>query len=131
MLTISLHADPSLEYPFFLGYADEPGDGVGHGFNINYPLPFGTGWDQYEVALSDAVRQVQRFEPDALVVALGLDTFAGDPTTDFGIETEDYVQMGKAIASLKLRTLVVLEGGYSVEHIGYNTVRFLTGLEGT
>ncbi len=131
VLTISLHADPSLEYPFFLGYADEPGDGVGYGFNINYPLPFGTDWDRYEVALSDAVTQVQRFEPDALVVALGLDTFAGDPTTDFGIETEDYVQMGKAIASLELRTLVVLEGGYSVEHLGYNTIRFLTGLEGT
>ncbi len=130
VLTISLHADPSVEYPFFLGYADEPGDGVGHGFNVNYPLPFGTDWNQYEVVLADALSQVQRFEPDALVVALGLDTFAGDPTTCFGIETEDYVQMGKAIASLHLRTLVVLEGGYSVAHIGHNTVRFLTGLEG-
>ncbi len=130
VLTISLHADPSVEYPYFLGYADEPGDGVGHGFNVNYPLPFGTDWNQYEVVLADALSQVQRFEPDALVVALGLDTFAGDPTTCFGIETEDYVQMGKAIASLHLRTLVVLEGGYSVAHIGHNTVRFLTGLEG-
>jgi acetoin utilization deacetylase AcuC-like enzyme len=38
--------------------------------------------------------------------------------------------MGKAIASLGLQTLVVLEGGYSVEHIGINTVKFLTGIEG-
>jgi acetoin utilization deacetylase AcuC-like enzyme len=38
--------------------------------------------------------------------------------------------MGKAIASLGLQTLVVLEGGYSVEHIGWNTVKFLMGLEG-
>jgi len=129
VLTISLHADPSVEYPFFLGYADEPGAGAGHGFNVNYPLPFGTAWDQYSVALADAMGLLQRFEPDALVVALGLDTFAGDPTTYFGIETGDYVQMGKAIAAPGLRTLVVLEGGYSVEHIGANTVRFLTGLE--
>jgi acetoin utilization deacetylase AcuC-like enzyme len=61
-------------------------------------------------------------------VALGLDTFVGDPTTYFGIETEDYVQMGSLIAALGLPTLVVLEGGYSVEHIGTNTVKFLTGL---
>jgi acetoin utilization deacetylase AcuC-like enzyme len=128
VLTISIHADPSLEYPYFLGYGDEPGAGAGHGFNVNYPLPFGTDWKQYEAALADAIKQVQRFEPDGLVVALGLDTFAGDPTTHFDIETEDYLQMGKAIASLGLQTLVVLEGGYSVEHIGTNTVKFLTGL---
>lgn len=130
VLTISLHADPSLEYPFFLGYADEPGEGAGHGFNINYPLPFGTNWEQYAVALADAMRELQRFEPDALVVPLGLDTFAGDPTTHFGIETEDFTRMGRQIALLGLQTLVVLEGGYSVEHIGNNTVSFLAGIEG-
>jgi len=129
VLTISLHADPSLEYPYFLGYADEPGSGAGHGFNVNYPLPFGTDWKHYEGALADAIQQAQRFEPDGLVVALGLDTFAGDPTTHFNIETEDYLRMGKAIASLGLQTLVVLEGGYSVEHIGINAVKFLTGIE--
>ena len=131
VLTISLHADPGLEYPFFLGYADEPGEGPGHGFNVNYPLPFGTDWDKYQVALANALEQVRRYEPDALVVALGLDTFAGDPTTYFEIATDDYVPMGKAIAALNLQTLVVLEGGYSVEHIGHNTVSFLTGLEGS
>jgi len=130
VLTISLHADPAREYPYFLGFADEPGEGAGHGFNINFPLPFGTDWDKYVVALADALDQVRRFEPDALVVALGLDTFAGDPTTHFEIAAEDYVQMGRAIASLDLQTLVILEGGYSVQHIGANTVRFLTGLEG-
>jgi acetoin utilization deacetylase AcuC-like enzyme len=104
VLTISLHADPSLEYPFFLGYADEDGSGAGHGFNINYPLPFGTDWNEYAVVLADALQQARRMEPDALVVALGLDTFVGDPTTYFSID--------------------------SVEHIGTNTVKFLTGLAG-
>lgn len=130
VLTISLHADPKVEYPYFLGYADEPGEGHGHGFNVNFPLPFGTGWDTYETALADAIAHVRRFSPDALVVALGLDTFAGDPTTHFEITTDDFARIGAAIAALGLPTLVVLEGGYSVEWIGNNTVSFLGGLEG-
>jgi acetoin utilization deacetylase AcuC-like enzyme len=129
VLTISLHADPAVEYPFFLGYDDEPGEGKGHGFNINYPLPFGTAWDSYQPALDDALSQIGRFSPDVLVVALGLDTFAGDPTTHFGITTDDFERMGAKISSLSMPKLVVLEGGYSVDHIGMNTVRFLTGIE--
>jgi acetoin utilization deacetylase AcuC-like enzyme len=129
VLTISLHADPKLEYPFFLGYADEPGEGQGHGFNVNYPLPFGTDWERYAAALANALDELRRFAPDALVVALGLDTFAGDPTTFFEISTDDFSRMGQAIGVLALPTLVVLEGGYSVEWIGHNTLNFLTGLE--
>ena len=129
VLTISLHADPAVEYPYFIGYADEPGEGTGHGFNVNYPLPFGTGWAAYEPALRDALGHIQRFSPDALVVALGLDTFAGDPTTHFDITTDDFARMGEVIGELGLSTLVVLEGGYSVDWIGQNTVRFLSGLE--
>lgn len=128
VLTVSLHADPKVEYPYFLGYADEPGEGQGHGFNVNYPLPFGTAWDTYGPALRSAIEQVRRFSPDALVVALGLDTFAGDPTTYFEITTDDFARMGEAIAAPGLKTLVVLEGGYSVDWIGRNTVSFLGGL---
>ena len=102
---------------------------MGHGFNVNFPLPFGTGWASYEPALRDALGHIERFSPDALVVALGLDTFAGDPTTHFDITTDDFARMGEAIGELGLSTLVVLEGGYSVDWIGQNTVRFLTGLE--
>ena len=130
VLTISLHADPSVEYPFFLGYADEPGEGIGRGFNVNYPLPFGTDWGSYKVALEDALLQLRGFTPDVLVVALGLDTFAGDPTTYFDIQTDEFRDMGEAIASLDIPSLVVLEGGYSVEWIGQNTLNFLTGIEG-
>ncbi len=129
VLTISLHADPRLEYPYFLGYEDEPGEGDGHGFNINYPLPFGTAWDQFRVALEDALSRLAGFAPDALVVALGLDTFAGDPTTHFEITTEDFMVMGKTIATVGMPILTVLEGGYSVDFIGQNTVNFLTGIE--
>lgn len=129
VLTISLHADPAIEYPYFLGFKDEPGSGPGDGFNRNYPLPFGTEWSTYRKALDDAIGHVQDFAPTAIVVALGLDTFAGDPTTCFEIVAGDYVAMGQCIGALKLPTLAVLEGGYAIDAIGENAVNFLKGLE--
>ncbi len=129
VLTVSLHADPAIEYPYFAGYEDEPGSGSGAGFNRNYPMPFGTDWKAYSEALDDALKHVHDFEPSVIVVALGLDTFAGDPTTYFEILAEDYIAMGNRISALGVPTLVVLEGGYAVDAIGSNTVNFLDGIE--
>ena len=128
VLTISLHADPAIEYPYFLGFSDEPGAGAGECFNRNYPLPFGTDWSAYSEALDDAITRVREFAPSAIVVALGLDTFAGDPTTYFEILAGDYITMGDRIAALSLPTLVVLEGGYAVDAIGENAANFLEGI---
>jgi acetoin utilization deacetylase AcuC-like enzyme len=41
VLFTSIHGHPEAEFPFFLGYADELGEGAGEGFNFNYPLPQG------------------------------------------------------------------------------------------
>lgn len=128
VLTISLHADPVIEYPYFLGFPDERGAGPGEGFNRNYPLPFGTDWSAYSEALDDAIRQIRKFAPSVIVIALGLDTFAGDPTTFFEILAGDYLVMGDRIAALDLPTLVVLEGGYAVDAIGENAANFLESI---
>lgn len=129
VLTISLHADPADEYPYFLGYADEEGDGRGHGFNVNYPLAPGTKWKAYAEVLQDALGIIRRFSPDGFVVALGLDTFVDDPTTRFGLETADYRKMGEAVSSIDRPVLTVLEGGYAVDGIGRNALEFLQGIE--
>lgn len=130
VLTVSLHADPADEYPYFLGYSDEQGAGKGHGFNVNLPLPLGTMWNEYREVLDEALGIIRRFSPPAIVVPLGLDTFAGDPTTRFGIETGEYPDMGRRIGALGVPVLTVLEGGYAVDAIGRNAVAFLRGLDG-
>jgi len=129
VLTVSLHADPRDEYPYFAGYADETGSGKGSGLNINYPLPLGTNWHDYSTALGDALARISTFVPDAIVVALGLDTYAGDPTTHFGLRLPDYRSMGRMIRALGVPVLTVLEGGYAVEAIGANTASYLRGIE--
>ena len=130
VLTVSLHADPRDEYPYFAGYEDERGIGEGAGFNVNYPLPLGTEWRVYSDALNDAMGRLAGFDADALIVALGLDTYEGDPTTHFGLTRADYLSMGRVVGASGLPVLTVLEGGYAVDAIGPNTVSFLRGLEG-
>ena len=129
VLFASIHADPRVEYPSFLGYADETGAGQGEGFNHNYPLPLGTDWHSYGAALADAAGKIAAFAPDALVVSLGVDTFEKDPISGFKLRHDDYLRMGEAIARLGCPTLFVLEGGYAIDDIGINVVNVLGGFE--
>ena len=127
VLTVSIHGDPLTEYPFFLGHADERGAGAGEGFNLNLPLPRGTGFGAWRAALQHAIAAVQSFGAQALVVALGVDTFEGDPISGFSLKSGDYLQIGRDIAALGLPTVIVFEGGYAVAEVGINVVNVLEG----
>ncbi len=129
VLTVSIHGTPDTEYPFFQGYADERGAGDGLGFNHNIPLPRGTEWDTWRAALTEAIKRVRAFAPDALVVSLGVDTYEHDPISAFKLKESHYPLMGAAIADLGLPTVFVQEGGYAVEEIGRNVAGVLTGFE--
>ena len=127
---INLHADPSQEYPYFLGHRDEAGAGEGEGFNVNYPMPFGTEWPAWFDALKDACGKLAAYQPDAVVVSLGVDTFEKDPISRFKLRCEHYPLIGAYLATLGLPTLFVMEGGYAVAEIGVNAVGVLTGFDG-
>ena len=121
----SLHGDPRTEYPFFLGYADEIGQGAGLGANLNLPMARGTDYAQWAAALEVALAAITRFGAQALVVSLGVDTFAQDPISGFALQSEDYLRMGERIAKLGLPTALVFEGGYAVDAVGVNAVNVL------
>jgi acetoin utilization deacetylase AcuC-like enzyme len=123
----SLHGDPHTEYPYYLGYADERGSGAGHGFNHNLPLARGTGFAAWREALREALRGIARFRPAALVVSLGLDTFAGDPIAGFTLASDDFLRIGEDLARAGLPTVFVFEGGYAVAEVGVNAVNVLDG----
>jgi acetoin utilization deacetylase AcuC-like enzyme len=126
---INLHADPMQEYPYFLGHADEKGAGPGEGFNINYPMRWGTSWDSWNAALEDGCRRLKDYSPDVVVVSLGVDTYEKDPISKFKLKTEDFPKIGARIQKLGLPILFVMEGGYAVADIGVNAVGVLTGFE--
>jgi len=130
VLYVSLHGEPGEAFPYFSGYADETGGGSGEGFNLNLPMPRGTPFAVWQQALNEALRRIQAFRPDALVVSLGVDTFAGDPISFFKLESSDFSTYGRMIATCGLPTLFAFEGGYAVAEVGLNTVNVLTGFEG-
>jgi len=129
VLFVSLHADPSYEYPFFSGYADETGAGAGLGCNRNLPLPAGCDAAAWFEALEAACSAIAGYSPDALVVSLGLDTYAGDPLTTFRLQSDDFRRLGTRIARLRLPTALILEGGYAAAELGINAARVLEGFE--
>ena len=127
VLFASIHADPATDYPFFWGHADERGEGAGEGATLNLPLPRGTGWADYAPALETALQAVADHGATLLVVSYGADTFAGDPISQFRIETAEYTAMGRAIGALGLPTVIAMEGGYAVDALGGNVAAFLAG----
>lgn len=129
VLFASLHGDPKNSYPYFSGHQDEQGAGQGYGFNLNYPLPHGTAWEGYSAALAHACRQIADYQPDCVVISLGVDTFKGDPISHFKLESSDFLLMGQTIAEIGRPTLFCMEGGYMVDDIGVNAVNVLRGFE--
>ena len=127
VLTVSIHADPVRFYPFFWGHADERGDGPGLGYNLNLPLPRKTGDDGFMAALDAGISRIRSYAPDALVVALGLDAFEGDPFGGLSVTTDGFARIAETIAGLRLPTVIVQEGGYLCDELGANLTSFLGG----
>ncbi|KQQ88349.1 histone deacetylase family protein [Massilia sp. Leaf139] len=133
VLTVSIHADPRRDFPFYLGHADETGSGAGSGANMNLPLPRGAGAAQWLAALETACLKLGMFAPEALVVALGVGPRGGDPDAGaqagFLLQGADYLRIGERIAWLGLPTAFVFEGGQAQAELGIHTVNVLEGFE--
>ena len=129
VLTISIHADPASEYPYYAGYADEIGAGPGTGLHRNFPLPAGTDDDHYLPVLDEALDLVRGFDPRFLVVSVGMDIYEKDTLGRFKITTDGIQAIGDRISRLGLPTAILLEGGYDNADLGRNVVSFLSPFE--
>jgi len=127
VLTVSLHCDPARFYPFFWGYEQERGEGPGYGYNKNLPLPRHAPDDVFLEALDRGIDRIRAYSPGALVVALGLDAYEGDPFGGLGVTTDGFPRIAEKIAELRLPTVIVQEGGYLCDDLGRNLTSFLTG----
>jgi acetoin utilization deacetylase AcuC-like enzyme len=127
---VSLHANPERAYPYHTGYADELGTGSGLGTNLNFPLGAGVEDEEYVAVLDRALHAVSEFNPDLLVVSLGLDTHLEDPISDLALSTGGLYTAGAAVSQLGVPAVVLQEGGYAVDVLGLNARAWLNGLAG-
>jgi acetoin utilization deacetylase AcuC-like enzyme len=131
VLYVSLHSDPRRLFPFFLGHADERGEGPGRGANLNLPQPRRADDETYLAALDRALERIADASGSVLVVSLGFDTFHLDPIGDLALTTEGYREMGRRVASLGRRLVILQEGGYYLPALGENARAWLQGAGST
>jgi acetoin utilization deacetylase AcuC-like enzyme len=126
----SLHSDPRRLYPFFLGHADEVGEGAGRGANLNLPQPLRADDATYIADLDRALDWIAASPGSIVVVSLGFDTYERDPIGDLALTTAGYHEMGRRVAALGRPLVILQEGGYHVGDLGTNAVSWLRGAAG-
>lgn len=128
VLTISVHAQPRIAYPYFSGFASERGAAAGLGYNLNLPLPEHVTPEAYRETLATALARLRKYRPNFLVLAMGFDTARADPTGSWENRAADFEAIGAMIAAENIPTVVVQEGGYRTRTLGHNAARFFAGL---
>lgn len=135
VLTISLHQDRL--FPVHSGHHAERGIGKGEGYNLNIPLPPGSGNGAYVEAFRRVVLPaLDRYRPDLIVVPSGFDACAVDPMGRMMVTAEGYRQMTSMLmeAADRLcggRLLMSHEGGYSAMYAPYCGLAVLEEMSGT
>ena len=127
VLFVSVHADPTAFFPFFVGFEDERGEGEGISANLNLPIALGEGDAAFIAAIMRGVAAIRAFQPEALLVSLGFDAYEGDPLSPLGVTSGGFEAAGSAIAGLGAPTVLIQEGGYDCKTLGRNLTRFLSG----
>lgn len=123
----SIHAHPDVEYPYYSGFAEETGGADAPNTTTNAPLALGVSPEVYLSALDELLEKVRAFQPAALVVSLGFDTYKADPIGSFMLDVPHYHAMAGQIAALDLPMVIVQEGGYRAEALGLLAEAFLRG----
>ena len=131
LLYASIHQWPL--YPG-TGAAEFEGEGAGEGFNVNLPVPPGTGSEEFVALVEHVVVPIARaYEPGLIAISAGYDAHRDDPLASCTVETEAYADMTAAIravaAELEVPVLVGLEGGYSPPALADSVVATAAALE--
>ena len=135
VLTISIHQDTA--FPSDSGTIGEIGAGPGTGYNLNIPLPPGSGVGAYLAAFERViVSALRRFGPDLIIVPCGFDAGCFDPMARMMLHSDCFRAMTRFVmmAADELcagRLVLCHEGGYhktSVPFLGLAVIEELAGI---
>jgi acetoin utilization deacetylase AcuC-like enzyme len=134
VLFVSIHQDGL--YPAGSGTLEQSGGSSADGGTVNIPLPAGSGDHGYGYAFERIVEPIlEAFRPELLLVSAGQDPAASDPLGRMSVTTEGFRDLtGRAQrAAARLcedRLVVLLEGGYSLEHAPFCNLAIVEALAG-
>ncbi|HTY89976.1 MAG TPA: histone deacetylase [Methanocella sp.] len=109
------------QYPHFpgTGAADDTGTGEGEGYNVNVPLPAGSGDGDYVDAFQRILLPiVGSYRPELVIVSAGYDTHHADPLGDMRMTAAGFGELASLLKSAcSANVVLLLEGGYNIEHL--------------
>jgi len=120
VLYISLHQDPQTLYPG-TGFVWQIGEDKGKGFNVNVPLPPGTGDETYLYALKEVfVPLAEEFKPQIIIANGGSDPHFADSLANLVLTINGFFQVSTVIRETADKVcngkLVLMPGsGYNPE----------------
>ncbi|CCQ92727.1 Deacetylases, including yeast histone deacetylase and acetoin utilization protein [[Clostridium] ultunense Esp] len=110
-LFISFHQDGRTLYPG-TGFIEEFGGPAAYGYNVNIPLPPGTGEEGFLYVLDNVVIPIlDEYKPDIIINSAGQDNHYTDPITNMNFTAQGYAKLNDRLNP----DIAVLEGGYSIE----------------
>jgi acetoin utilization deacetylase AcuC-like enzyme len=132
VLYASIHQSPL--YPG-TGHPGVTGTGAGEGFNVNLPVPPGTGGEHFASLLQHVIAPIGReLRPGLIILSAGYDAHADDPLSNCELETGDFGQLSATMRDLGREldspVLVCLEGGYDAPALASSVVATVEALGG-
>lgn len=106
-------------YPKRTGKIWEIGAKHGKGYNINVPLPPGTGDEAYLRVFREILVPVAKaFEPDLIIVSAGQDAHEGEYVSSMRVSYEGFAALTRVVKGMAAdlcdsKLVFVLEGGYN------------------
>ncbi len=131
-----LFVDSHCAAPFYpgSGVVEEAGSGAGEGYNLNIPLPWGSG-NAAMMAVADRILKpaAEAFMPDIILISAGfyahhLDQTFGMDETGFAAITEKVCRLADAYS--QGRVVMCLEGGYNAQSLAASAHGAVTALTG-
>ena len=107
------------QHPLFPGTGLESEIGAGNIFNA--PIEAGTSSEEFLRVFNEKILvNVDRFEPEVIIISAGFDAHKRDPLATINLDSEDYFTMTQDIVSIanrhsKGRVISFLEGGYDLQ----------------
>jgi len=130
VMTMSLHESGETLFPG-TGFEDEIGAGEGRGYSVNVPLPVGT-YDEVYLRVFDAVAVplIGAFDPDVIVLEVGMDGLTGDPLAFLSLTNNAYAEVARRVLGFEKPIVATGGGGYHPQNTARGWARVWSVLIG-